>query len=184
MSTPIAPTAAAGTGLSIADEAHAPAAVRNGSATVKHAYASAQDFEEMLLQQLSQSMLQSSGLGGEGGGEGEESSGSSGEGGMLTSLLPQALTEGVMREGGLGLATQLMSSLDPAAGTAATGAIAAGGAVAGGAAAGGTAAGVSAAGATPAAGTAPTQSASGGSAAGTGTAAAGASVNASGGVAA
>src|SRR5580704_12011239 len=105
MSTPIAPTAAAGTGLSITDEAHAPAAVRNGSATVKKAYASAQGFEEMLLQQLSQSMLQSSGLGGEGGSEGEEGSegSSGGEGGMLASLLPQALTEGVMREGGLGL---------------------------------------------------------------------------------
>jgi len=76
MSTPIAPAAVAATGLSITDEAHAPAAVRNGSATVKKAYASAQGFEEMLLQQLSQSMLQSSGLGGEGegGGEGEESS--------------------------------------------------------------------------------------------------------------
>jgi Rod binding domain-containing protein len=124
MSSPIAPTTAA-TGLSVTDEAHAPAAVRNGSASVKKAYASAQGFEEMLMQQLSQSMLQSSGLGGEGGGEGEEGSSggsSSGEGGMLTSLLPQALTEGVMREGGLGLATQLMSSLDPAAAASAPGA--------------------------------------------------------------
>ena len=167
MSTPIAPAAVAATGLSITDEAHAPAAVRNGSATVKKAYASAQGFEEMLLQQLSQSMLQSSGLGGEGegGGEGEESSsGSSGEGGMLTSLLPQALTEGVMREGGLGLATQLMSSLDPAAGAAASGA--------------------SAAGVTTTGGTAALQGAGGGSAAGTGTVGAGAGVEASGGVAA
>jgi Rod binding domain-containing protein len=156
MSTPIAPTAATGTGLSIADEAHAPAAVRNGSATVKKAYASAQGFEEMLLQQLSQSMLQSSGLGGEGGSEGEEGSegSSGGEGGMLTSLLPQALTEGVMREGGLGLATQLMSSLDPAAGAAASG------------------------------GTAPLQSASGGAAASADAAAAGASVSSTGGVSA
>jgi hypothetical protein len=167
MSTPIASTAAAGTGLSITDEAHAPAAVRNGSATVKKAYASAQAFEEMLLQQLSQSMLQSSGLGGEGGSEGEESSGegsSGGEGGMLTSLLPQALTEGVMREGGLGLATQLMSSLDPAAGAAASGA--------------------SAAGATTSGGTASLQSASGGEAAATGSPVVGASVEATGGVSA
>jgi hypothetical protein len=149
MSSPIAP--AASTGLSITDEAHAPAAVRNGSTAVKQAYASAQSFEEMLLQQLSQSMLQSSGLGGEGGSEGEASSGegsSGGEGGMLTSLLPQALTEGVMREGGLGLATQLMSSLDPAAG----------------AAAGAT----SAAGATTSGGTPPLQSASSGEATGSG----------------
>jgi Rod binding domain-containing protein len=167
MSTPIAPTTTAATGLSITDEAHAPAVVRNGSATVKKAYASAQGFEEMLLQQLSQSMLQSSGLGGEGASEGEESSGegsSRGEGGMLTSLLPQALTEGVMREGGLGLATQLTSSLDPAAGAAASGA--------------------SAAGATTSGGTAPLQSASAGEVAAAGSAAAGASVDSTGGVSA
>jgi Rod binding domain-containing protein len=166
MSTPIAATStAASTGLSIADEAHAPAAVRNGSSAVKQAYASAQSFEEMLMQQLSQSMLQSSGLGGEGGGEGEEGSGegsSGGEGGMLTSLLPQALTEGVMREGGLGLATQLMSSLDPAAGAAGSSASAAG---------------------APASGeTASPQGASGGEAAGS--AVTGADVDVSGGVAA
>ena len=37
---------------------------------------------------------------------------------MLSSLLPQTLTEGVMREGGLGLAGQLLGSLDPSAATA------------------------------------------------------------------
>jgi hypothetical protein len=163
MSTPIAPLTAA-TGLPIADEAHAPAAVRNGSSAVKQAYASAQSFEKMLMQQLSQSMLQSSGLGGEGGGEGEAASGeggSAGVGGMLTSLLPQALTEGVMREGGLGLTTQLMSSLDPAAGASAAGASATGGTATGGA--------VSAQGATGAGAGSPT---------------AGPSVNSTGGVAA
>jgi Rod binding domain-containing protein len=116
------------TALPIANETRAPAAVRNGSATVKQAYANAQGFEAMLLQQLSQSLVQSSGLGGEGEAGGEGSSGEEGAsvggesgGGMLASLLPQTLTEGVMRQGGLGLAAQLMRSLDPgAAGTAAT----------------------------------------------------------------
>jgi len=132
MSTAIAATSpAAASSSSIVDEAHAPAAVREGSKTVKQAYASAQGFEEMLLQQLSQEMLQSSGLGGEGSSEGEAGSGGEGGsaesgGGALASLLPQALTEGVMREGGLGLATQLMHSLDPAAGIGATGASATG----------------------------------------------------------
>jgi hypothetical protein len=113
-------------GPPVVDEARAPASVRNGSAAVKQAYASAQGFEEMLLQQLSSSLVQSSGLSGEGEssseGSGEESSaGGGGEVGMLSSLLPQTLTEGVMREGGLGLATQLMGSLDPSASaTAAT----------------------------------------------------------------
>jgi len=114
------------TGLPPTSEARAPLAVRDGSAAVKQAYASAQGFEEMLLQQLSQSMLQSSGLGGEGEAGGEESSGageSSGGGAMLTSLLPQTLTEGVMRQGGLGIASQLARSLDPAASAGTTGAV-------------------------------------------------------------
>jgi Rod binding domain-containing protein len=103
----------------VVDEAHAPAAVRDGSTAVKQAYSSAQGFEEMLMQQLSQSLLASSGLGGEGSSEGEEGTGeeggSSASSGALSSLLPQALTEGVTRQGGLGLASQLMRSLDPAA---------------------------------------------------------------------
>ena len=68
-------------GLSVVDEAHAPASVRNGSASVKQAYASAQGFEEMLLQQLSSSLVQSSGLSGEGesSGEGSGEEGSSKE---------------------------------------------------------------------------------------------------------
>jgi Rod binding domain-containing protein len=119
MNASLAIGSASAAGSPVVDEARAPAAVRDGSAAVKQAYASAQGFEEMLLQQLSQSMLQSSGLGGEGGTEGEAGSseeGSSSEnGGMLSSLLPQALTEGVMRQGGLGLASQLTGSLDPAA---------------------------------------------------------------------
>ncbi len=107
--------------LPIVDEARAPASVRNGSAAVKQAYSSAQGFEEMLLQQLSQSLVQSSGLSeeGESSGAGTEAGSpqGGGEGGssLLSSLLPQTLTEGVMREGGLGLADQLMSSLDPSA---------------------------------------------------------------------
>jgi Rod binding domain-containing protein len=125
----VAPIAA--TGLSVVDEARAPASVRNGSAAVKQDYATAQGFEEMLLQQLSQSLAQSSGLSGEGGGGGGEGAGEEGSseggeagGGMLSSLLPQTLTESVMREGGLGLATQLMGTLDPSTSTTARAAIA------------------------------------------------------------
>ena len=131
MSNPLAiasPTAGlptTSTALPIASETRAPASVREGSATVKQAYANAQGFEEMLLQQLSQSLVQSSGLGGESEAGGEGSSGEEGaslggeSSGMLSSLLPQTLTEGVMRQGGLGLATQLMHSLDPAAASSA-----------------------------------------------------------------
>ncbi|HUN77609.1 MAG TPA: hypothetical protein VMU32_01680 [Solirubrobacteraceae bacterium] len=121
----VAPTTAAGAGLPVTSPLHEPAFVRNGSAAVKQDYATAEGFEEMLLQQLSQSLLQSGGLGGEGGeGEGEGLSGGGEEGGggssesgagVLGSLLPQALGEGLMRDGGLGLAGQLVGALDPAA---------------------------------------------------------------------
>jgi hypothetical protein len=113
--TPVSAPPVTAMGTSVVDEAHAPASVRNGSASVKQAYASAQGFEEMLLQQLSSSLMQSSGLSGEGESGEEGSSEAGGEAGssMLSSLLPQTLTEGVMREGGLGLAGQLMGSLDP-----------------------------------------------------------------------
>ena len=75
-------TPAAATGLPVADAANAPASVRNGSTAVKQAYSSARGFEEMLLQQLSSSLVQSSGLSGEGesSGEGSGEEGSSGGG--------------------------------------------------------------------------------------------------------
>jgi Rod binding domain-containing protein len=115
---PLTVSLAASAGPSVVDEAHAPASIRSGSASVKQAYASAQGFEEMLLQQLSSSLVQSSGLSGEGESSSEEGSPEGGgEAGssLLSSLLPQTLTEGVLREGGLGLAGQLMHSLDPSA---------------------------------------------------------------------
>jgi Rod binding domain-containing protein len=129
MSNPLA-IASSSAGLPVTSMTRAPAAVRDGSASVKQAYTTAQGFEEMLLQQLSQSLVQSSGLGGEGEGEGGEASGGEGSGaaggeaagGMLASLLPQTLTEGVMRQGGIGLATQLMGELDPGAPGAGSGA--------------------------------------------------------------
>lgn len=98
-----------------------PDSVRNGSAAVKQAYASAQGFEEMLLQQLSQTLVQSSGLSGEseanGEGSGEEGALEGGGGApssMLSSMLPQTLADGVMHAGGLGLAAQLVGALDHA----------------------------------------------------------------------
>ncbi len=113
-------------GLPPIDPAFEPASVRNGSPAVQKAYASALDFESMLVQQLSQSLTETSGLGG----EGEAESGSAGEGGsedgasdpgsaQLSSLLPQTLANSVMSHGGLGMAQQLMRTL-LSAGQAAT----------------------------------------------------------------
>jgi hypothetical protein len=103
------------TGMPLVNQALEPASVRNGSPAVQKAYATALDFEDMLVQQLSQSLTQAS-ASGEGGEEGEGSAeGGEAASGELSSLLPQALTEGVMGQGGLGLAQQLVPALAPSA---------------------------------------------------------------------
>jgi Rod binding domain-containing protein len=107
------------TGLPPIDATFEPASVRNGSPAVQKAYASALDFESMLVQQLSQSLSETSGLSGATGESEAEGSGEGAEGAsdpasaQLSSLLPQTLTEGVMSQGGLGLAQQLIGSIDP-----------------------------------------------------------------------
>jgi len=116
-------------------QASEPAWVRKGSAATQKAYETALAFEQMLVEELSQSLTATSGLDGESGQEGESSEGSSGSGGAsgpLSSMLPQALTSGVMSAGGLGLAAQMTRQL---AGAAANGA-GKGGATTGGTSAG------------------------------------------------
>jgi hypothetical protein len=97
------------------NQALEPAWVRKGSASTQKAYETALAFEQMLVEELSQSLTASSGLGGESSGEsGESSEGSSSGGaasGPLSSMLPQALTSGVMSAGGLGLAAQMTRQL-------------------------------------------------------------------------
>jgi Rod binding domain-containing protein len=99
-----------------------PEFVRNGSASVKSAYKEAVGFEAMLVEQLTKSMAQSGGLG-EGGqaggdeGEGESEGESAGATSLVSSMLPQTLSEALTRGGGLGLATQLTTEIDPAAAT-------------------------------------------------------------------
>jgi Rod binding domain-containing protein len=95
-----------------------PEFVRNGSASVKSAYKEAVGFEEMLVEALTKSMAQAGGLG-----EGGQTGGSEGEGEsegwgastLVSSMLPSTLSEALTRGGGLGLATQLTSEIDPAA---------------------------------------------------------------------
>ena len=91
-----------------------PAFVRNGSTAVKSAYKEAVGFEEMLVEQLSKSMSETSGLteGGQEGGSGESEEGG-GSMSLVSSMLPQTLAESLTRGGGLGLATQLTTEIDP-----------------------------------------------------------------------
>jgi hypothetical protein len=91
-----------------------PASVRNGSPEIKKAYAAALSFEQTLVEQLSKSLVQTSGLGGEESTEGTESSSEDATGGQLSSMLTQSLSTGVMNAGGLGLATQLINERDSA----------------------------------------------------------------------
>lgn len=104
----------ASTGLTPLDRAKEPSWVRHGSAAVQKDYAGALAFEQTLVEQLAKTMLATSGLGGQG--EGEEGSEddaapADAAGGLLGSLLPQALAGGVSANGGFGIAAQLTRGL-------------------------------------------------------------------------
>jgi Rod binding domain-containing protein len=137
-----------------------PAAIRNGNTAAKQAYSVGLEFEQLLVQQLSQEMASTTGT--SDGSDGTDSSDGS-SGGLMgsdpasstyASLLPQALTTGVMSDGGLGIAMQIAAGIDPAlrtsvsaqAGSAPAGSAAAGSAAsaAAGSAAAGSAAGTAA----------------------------------------
>jgi hypothetical protein len=111
-------------GLPVVNQALEPAWVRTGSASTKKAYEAALTFEQTLVEQLARSLTATSGLNGEAAQGGEDSSEGGGSpsaganSGELSSLLPQALTSGVMNAGGLGLAAQLTRGLPGAQGTA------------------------------------------------------------------
>jgi len=126
MSIPASTEPAGAVSLPAINQALGPDWVRRGSASTQKAYEAALSFEATLVEQLSRSLTSTSGLGGESSEEGDSSSseggssGASSGGGELSSLLPQALSEGVMRAGGLGLAAQMTRDL-PAGDGAATG---------------------------------------------------------------
>ncbi len=109
--------ATAGIGLPVVNQALEPAWVRHGSAATQKAYESALSFEQTLVEQLSKSLADTSGLTGEASGEGGaggEGGSSGGEAGasQLSSMLPQALTSSVMNAGGLGMAAQMTQQLE------------------------------------------------------------------------
>jgi Rod binding domain-containing protein len=118
----IQPTSNAATaaGLPAVNQALEPEWVRRGSAATQKAYDSALAFEQTLVEQLSKSMADASGLGGESSSEGEagaEAGGSSTGGAgdsQLSSMLPQALSASVMNAGGLGMAAQMTRQLEGA----------------------------------------------------------------------
>jgi hypothetical protein len=111
-------SAGVSTGLPAVNQALEPEWVRHGSAATQKAYESALSFEQTLVEQLSQTLVSSSGLSGESSGEGEAGSEEGGSAGnaQLSSALPQALSAGIMKAGGLGLAAQMTrTALDTSA---------------------------------------------------------------------
>ena len=107
-----------------------PASIRNGDPAAKKAYQEALGFEDILVNQLSQELASTVSSPGSLDGSGDSSdssdSGNSGGGGMLgsdpstsafSSMIPQALTTGIMSGGGLGIAARLAQALDPAIGS-------------------------------------------------------------------
>ncbi len=110
----------ASSGLPAVNQALEPAWVRHGSAATQKAYETALAFEQMLVEQLSQVA------------DGDQrprrrmrpgrriapkkaAPAAGGAAGQLSSMLPQALTSGVMSAGGLGLAAQMTRQLAGAA---------------------------------------------------------------------
>lgn len=89
-------------GLPPVDQAQLPADVRSAAPQRRRAYEAGLGFEQLLVQQLAQSLTSSASdaLGGDS---------------PYASLLPDALSQGVMDGGGLGLARQLTDAIAPAA---------------------------------------------------------------------
>jgi hypothetical protein len=90
------------TGLPPIDRAQLPQDIRTAAPARRDAYEAGLGFERLLLQQLSQSLTSSTrdALGGDS---------------PYASLLPDALADGVMSTGGLGLARQLADAIQPQA---------------------------------------------------------------------
>jgi hypothetical protein len=120
---PTSVSAGASGALPVINQALEPASVRDGSRSTQKAYATALAFEQTLVEQLSQSLVSTSGLDGgssaSGSGSTEGESGSEEGAGLdgaadsqLSSMLPQALTSSVMHAGGLGLAAQITHQLE------------------------------------------------------------------------
>ncbi len=103
-------------GLPIGAQALEPQSIRDGGKAAQSAYQEGLAFEDMLVNELAQQLTDSvPGLsGGSGGGSGGGQLGSGSALGAYASLLPQALSQGIMSTGGTGIAMQIARAIDPA----------------------------------------------------------------------
>jgi Rod binding domain-containing protein len=95
-----------------------PAAIRNGGPEAEKAYQEALGFEDILVNQLSQELASTVS-------SSDDSADGSSTGGLLgsdpstsgfASMIPQALSTGIMSAGGLGIAARLAQAIDPSIG--------------------------------------------------------------------
>ena len=111
-------------GLPPINEALLPASVRNGSPAAKSAYETALSFEDVLVNELSQAMMATVSSSSDDSSSDDSSSdgsgGSDSVSGEYSQLLPQALTSSIMSAGGLGIAQQIATALDPSIGATAS----------------------------------------------------------------
>jgi hypothetical protein len=105
----------AAAGLPAASTAAAPAWVRDGSPELQHEYALGLEFEQLLSQQMASAMTAGAGLGEEA--EGEEGAGAMPGGGVFSTMLSGALSQGVSDGGGLGVAAELARDMQAAGGS-------------------------------------------------------------------
>lgn len=114
-------------GIPALNTATIPAAVRNGDSNAREAYVEGLTFENELVQQLTQQIVSNmsdtgsvsgtdaSEAGGAGDSAGDEGAssllGSSDSG--YSSLIVQALSDGIMDDGGLGIASEIAAAADP-----------------------------------------------------------------------
>ena len=101
------------------DPAMLPAEIRNGSAKDKQTYQADLGFEQMLLGQMTKSMVATANPTDDGSGDGTDSSDSSGSSdstssdaatSLYMSMLPDQLTSALMSNGGVGLAQGFFDS--------------------------------------------------------------------------
>ncbi len=101
----------------VINQALLPASVRSGTAAQKQAYTTALEFEQVLVQQLSTQVASTAGLSGDSSSTGDGSGSSDPTASIYAQMVPQALTQGLMANGGLGLAAQLAPGLGQSLGT-------------------------------------------------------------------
>ncbi len=93
-----------------------PASVRQAGPQAQQLYATALQFEQLLVEQLAQGLQSTDGSSDGSSGDGSSDGSSDGTSALYSQMLPGALAQGISGAGGLGLANELYQSLAAAQG--------------------------------------------------------------------